>query len=107
MPHKHIDKRASFYDKCFKDSEGAIVLTQRVNLPLIVWLVGVFTAYAFNQTGMFDRTLRIIAFGAIFTWGWMELFQGINYFRRVLGLCTLITCIVAMLAHNIYLNYLI
>lgn len=29
---------------------------------------------------------QLFAFGALFTWAWQELFDGVNYFRQVLGL---------------------
>ncbi len=34
--------------------------------------------------------LDVVANGSLFTWAWMELFQGVNYFRRSLGLIVLI-----------------
>jgi hypothetical protein len=34
--------------------------------------------------------LEALAFGSLFTWAWLELFQGVNYFRRALGLGVLI-----------------
>jgi hypothetical protein len=32
----------------------------------------------------------LLANGSLFTWAWMELFQGVNYFRRGLGLAVFI-----------------
>jgi hypothetical protein len=37
--------------------------------------------------------LDILANGSLFTWAWMELFQGVNYFRRGLGLAVFISII--------------
>ncbi|HEY9908282.1 MAG TPA: hypothetical protein V6D18_11845 [Thermosynechococcaceae cyanobacterium] len=34
-----------------------------------------------------------MAFGSLFTWAWLELFQGVNYFRRSLGLIVLLGAI--------------
>jgi hypothetical protein len=37
--------------------------------------------------------LEVLAFGSLFTWAWEELFQGVNYFRRALGLLVLVSLI--------------
>jgi hypothetical protein len=73
-----------FY-KVFRDSEGKVVLAQMPNLPIIVWIVSSLLKMIFT-TGKINMGLDIIAFGSLFTWAWEELFQGINYFRRALGL---------------------
>ena len=36
-----------------------------------------------------QATIDLIAFGTWFTWAWQELFDGVNYFRRSLGLVAL------------------
>jgi hypothetical protein len=39
--------------------------------------------------------LDIVANGSLFTWAWLELFQGVNYFRRAIGLGVFIAIIVS------------
>jgi hypothetical protein len=80
----------------FRDSEGKIVLAQMPNLPLIVWIVASLLKIIFT-TGRINLGLDIIAFGSLFTWAWEELFQGVNYFRRVLGLLVLVGLIASKL----------
>ncbi len=46
-------------------------------------------------SGKLHTGLVWIAFGALFTWAWLEVFQGVNYFRRALGLVVLIETIIA------------
>ncbi len=77
------------FDKVFRDSEGKIVLAQMPNLPLIVWIVASLLKILFT-TGRINIGLDILAFGSLFTWAWQELFQGVNYFRRALGLLVLV-----------------
>jgi len=36
----------------------------------------------------------------LFTWAWQELFEGVNYFRRALGLVVLIGCIASRFSNN-------
>ena len=80
-------------DKTFRDSNGKIVLAQMPNLPLIVWIVASLLALLFTN-GKINTVLVLLADGSLFTWAWMELFQGVNYFRRLLGLAVFIGIIV-------------
>jgi hypothetical protein len=81
-------------DKIFRDREGKVVLAQIPNLPIIVWIVASLLQLIFT-TGKVNIGLEAIAFGSLFTWAWEELFQGVNYFRRALGLLVLIGLIVS------------
>lgn len=76
-------------DKTFRDSNGEIVLAQMPNLPLIVWIVASLLTLVFTS-GKVNTVLDVVANGSLFTWAWMELFQGVNYFRRALGLAVFI-----------------
>ncbi len=76
-------------DKIFCDREGKVVLAQMPNLLLIVWIVTSLLRLVLT-TGKVNIGLEAIAFGSLFTWAWEELFQGVNYFRRALGLLVLV-----------------
>lgn len=82
----------SLFNSTFRDSEGNIVLAQMPNLPLLVW-VGATILKLLLTSGTIYLGLDAIAFGVLFTWAWQELFQGVNYFRRALGLIVLIGAI--------------
>lgn len=84
------------FDKIFRDSNGQIVIAQTPNLPLIVWGVATLLQLIVT-TGKINTGLDLIAFGSLFTWAWEELFQGVNYFRRALGLVVLIGAIAVRL----------
>ena len=77
------------FDRTFRDSEGKIVIAQPPNLPLIVWIVASLLKLIVT-TGKINLGLELVAFGSLFTWAWEELFQGVNYFRRALGLIVLV-----------------
>ncbi|MBR8834542.1 MAG: hypothetical protein DSM106950_11015 [Stigonema ocellatum SAG 48.90 = DSM 106950] len=74
----------TLFDKIFRDSNGEIVLAQKPNLPIIVWIAASLLKLIF-PTGVGNTGLDVLAFGSLFTWAWLELFQGVNYFRRALG----------------------
>lgn len=82
----------TLFNQVFYDSEGKLVLAQTPNLPLIVWIVASLLKLLFT-TGRVNMGLDLLAFGSLFTWAWQELFQGVNYFRRALGLVVLIALI--------------
>jgi len=90
MPNEaaSTDKRVTLIDKVFKDREGHFVLFEAPNLPLIAWFTMILLVYPL--TGKVALLATIVARGALFTWAWLELFQGVNYFRRGLGLAVLI-----------------
>ncbi|MEH1871218.1 hypothetical protein [Nostoc sp.] len=80
-------------DKTFRDTEGNIVIAQMPNLPLVVWIVTSLLSLIFTS-GKINTLLDLVAYGSLFTWAWLELFQGVNYFRRALGLAALVSLIV-------------
>ncbi|MCC5625348.1 hypothetical protein [Nostoc sp. CHAB 5715] len=80
-------------DKTFRDNEGNIVIAQMPNLPLIVWIVTSLLTLIF-PSGKINTLLDLVAYGSLFTWAWLELFQGVNYFRRALGIAVLVSLIV-------------
>ncbi|MEH2332823.1 hypothetical protein [Nostoc sp.] len=80
-------------DKTFRDSNGKIVLAEMPNPPLILWIVASLLTLVFTS-GKINTVLDFLANGSLFTWAWMELFQGVNYFRRALGLAVLISMII-------------
>lgn len=91
-------KTGTLFDRTFRNSEGKIVIAQPPNLPLLVGLVTTLLQLLL-PSGKLQAGFDLVAFGALFTWAWQELFQGVNYFRRALGLLVL----VGMLALRLHL----
>jgi hypothetical protein len=87
----------SLFDKTFKDNEGNVVLAQAPNLPLLVWLAATLLKLVITSGSIYIG-LDAIAFGTLFTWAWQELFQGVNYFRRALGLVVLMVVIASKIS---------
>jgi hypothetical protein len=65
------------------------VTIQPPNLPVLVGLTSTFFHFVLPASKL-QSALGLVAFGALFTWVWLELFQGVNYFWRGLGLLVLI-----------------
>lgn len=92
-------KQPTLFDRTFRDSEGNIVIAQVPNLPVLVGSTAILLHFVL-PSGNVQIALGLIGFGALFTWAWQELFSGVNYFRRSLGLIGL----VSLIALGLYLN---
>lgn len=78
----------SFIDKFYKDKDGKVVIAQKPNLPILVWVASIIITRL--SSGEIQSIFSLIGFGALFTWAWLEIFQGDSYFRRALGLVVLV-----------------
>ena len=88
----------TLFNRTFRDSAGKIVIAQMPNPPILVWLSAtLLQLFPFPASGNIHSGLDAIAFGALFTWAWQELFQGVNYFRRSLGWVVLLGAIASRL----------
>ncbi|WP_206818043.1 hypothetical protein [Chroococcus sp. FPU101] len=79
----------TLFDKTFRDDEGNIVIAQKPNLPILLWLGATLLKFIVPEGNLY-LILDTLALGSLFTWAWLELFQGVNYFRRFLGLVVLL-----------------
>ncbi len=77
----------------FTDSHGNVVIGQWPNVPLYGWLAATVLSFAMQQTAL-KADFSALGTAFLFTWAYLELFQGVNYFRRLLGLVVLIAIII-------------
>jgi hypothetical protein len=77
----------SLFDKFFRNSQNQVTISQPPNLPIIVWFVATLLS---RLIGGEQAILDYLAFGALFTWVWLEIFQGENLFRRILGVAIMV-----------------
>lgn len=82
----------TLFDRFFRDDKGDIVIFQPPNLPILTSFAAT-ALYLFSTNSVLEHLFGAIAFGTFFTWAWMELLQGVNYFRRTLGLLGLLGAI--------------
>jgi hypothetical protein len=80
-------------DNFWKDKNGRIVIIQKPNLLLISW----FVSFLITKLPISAPALNLFSafsFGAIFVWAWLEIFSGVNIFRKLLGLAVMIYMLV-------------
>ena len=75
-------------DRVFRNNEGKIII-QMPTVPIFIWTLASLLKLVFT-TGRINLGLETIAFASLFSWAGGELFEGVNYFRRGLGLLVII-----------------
>lgn len=94
----------NLFDKLFKNDKGQIVVAQFPNIPIICFIVFYILSLVFKSNRP-THLFKALAIGSIFTWAWLELFYGVNYFRRLLGLVVLIITITSLISYvNLVIN---
>ena len=73
--------------KFFTDKHGTVVIWQTPNAPLIIWFVCVLAGRI--TEGLLHTLLSVVGTVSILIWALLEIFAGVNYFRRTLGLVVL------------------
>jgi hypothetical protein len=76
--------RSTATDRIFHDAQGRLVIAQWPNLPVVLASSATLLSFALPSSP-FKTTLELVAFGTWYTWAWLEIFSGVNYFRRGLG----------------------
>ena len=75
-----------------KTKNGKSIIAQKPNAPLIAWFI-FFAAAKLPVSDQLVQLFDLLSFGAIFTWAWMEIFDGVNLFRRILGAVVVIASV--------------
>jgi hypothetical protein len=86
----------TLFDRLFRDAAGQIVIWQPPNLPIVIWVSATLLKLVF-QTGQVKLGLDILAFSSLLYWSFLEITQGVNYFRRDLGVVVLIALIISVI----------
>lgn len=77
------------FDKFFRDDKGEFVIAQPPNLPIIVWFTASILKLVFSKGDLYTG-LDFVAVASLTIWSFLEIFQGVNYFRKGLGVVVLI-----------------
>ena len=85
-------KQKSIWDKIFRDKTGKVVLWQNPNIPLTGWAVCKVLAFFIN--GQLGLGFSLLSSAFIFTWAYLELTKGVNYFRKVIGALVLTSLLI-------------
>jgi hypothetical protein len=92
--------------KLFRSKDRQIVLLQAPNAALATYIVAIIIG-RFLPPGNWLQAERAVAYGVLFTWAWMEIFSGVNYFRRALGAVVLVTMVFGTLMTSSFVHRLL
>ena len=76
-------------DKIFRDDKGDFVIAQPPNLPITIWFAASILKLVFPKGDLYTG-LDFVAVASLTIWSFLEIFQGVNYFRKGLGVVVLI-----------------
>ena len=79
-------------DKTFRDDKGKLVIFQFPNFLLWCWIIIKLVNYFLNS-GTLNDGLELLGSTVLFAWAYLEAAEGVNYFRKGLGI-VIITFIV-------------
>lgn len=77
----------------FKDKEGHIKIWQPPNMLLYGWLVFKILSMLIDMSRL-KTGFSNLSTAFLFAWAFLELTQGVNYFRRILGLVVLVALVI-------------
>lgn len=95
MERRRHYERQDLWDKFWKDKDGNVVVYQRPNIWLIGWVV--LTLISLFLNGTVSNYFWWAALVSLTVWSLLEIFQGVNYLRRLLGVIVLVLTIMAAL----------
>ncbi|HTB49162.1 MAG TPA: hypothetical protein VK712_03710 [Verrucomicrobiae bacterium] len=81
--------RRDLWDKIWRDRHGHVVVFQMPNIWLIAWVILTLISLlspSHNTANLFWW----LSTGVLVIWALLEVFRGVNYFRRGLGLVILL-----------------
>jgi len=87
-------EKKGIIDRLFRDKSGGYVIGQPPNVPIILAAIGLIGSHVFPVGSTLAQLFSLIAFGAIFSWSYLEVMYGESLFRKILGIIVLITVLI-------------
>ena len=79
----------NIYKKLFLDKNGHFVVAQFPNVPITIWLATVILN-RFVQAQPANTVLSIVGTASLTVWALLEIYSGVNLFRKLLGSAVLL-----------------
>ncbi len=86
--------KRTLWDKIWRDDNGNVVIWQFPSPFLFGWVI--FTCLSLILSGTISDVFSWIGTVSLIIWSLLEIFQGVNYFRRALGVLILLYCIASI-----------
>lgn len=89
-------KSDSLWEKFWRDKHGDVVIWQAPNAFLIGWALLTLVSLFLNSGNVAD-IFSWLGTASIVIWTLLEIFKGVNYFRRTLGAVVLILILISII----------
>lgn len=89
-------RQRNLWDKIWKDRHGQVIVWQNPSPWLIAWAVLTMISLLLSR-GVLADIFSWFGSGALITWSLLELFRGVNYFRRSLGLLVFVMAVATII----------
>lgn len=86
----------NIWDKIWRDDSGKVVIWQWPNIWLLAWGGFTFVSLVFGR-GTLANILTWAGEASLIIWSVLEIFKGVNYFRKTLGLVVLAYAMMSIL----------
>jgi hypothetical protein len=90
---------ADFWDDLWRDNHGKVVIWQWPSIPLYVWALCTAISLIVNKGSTAD-VFYWVGEIALIGWAILEIWKGVNYFRKALGVVIIIFAVLSLI-HNI------
>jgi hypothetical protein len=84
----------------FKDKHGHVVIVQKPNKPILGWIIATVIAH-FVHNKTWHSLISSLGIGFLIGFAYLEITEGVNYFRRTLGAAVLVTVLVGVFVRTI------
>lgn len=83
-------RKETFSDRFWLDKEGNLSILQKPNIALTAWIASVFIQILLGVGNPISEVAKAIGSACIAIWAIMEVYSGVSYFRKLLGVFVLI-----------------
>lgn len=84
--------KLEFLANLFKDRKGRIVIWQWPNVPVLAWAILGIASHVLAR-GKLQTVAQELSRAFLFVWAYLEITDGVSYFRRMLGTVVLVALI--------------
>jgi hypothetical protein len=91
---QRVQTNQDLWDRIWRDRTGRVVIYQNPNPVLIAWVV--LTIASIVTNGMLSNVLWYVALALLAIWALLEIFKGVNYFRRAIGVIVVLLIVAAL-----------
>jgi len=96
-----MPKHQDLWDRIWRDDNGDVVIVESPNRWIIAWVILV-TLFLLSSSNAMQTFFWLVSLVPLTIWAYLETTQGVNYFRRSLGVIGFLLVIAASFVLGIF-----